>query len=118
MKSVKIVIATLIAIALMVTPIAICTVDDTQSEAADFSELTALIGNIDFEKLRDVDYDHPHTATDQTVSDDIFVGPGEKLYLNKNFNFDDKKSIIVDEGSLYICPNQSFSFSSSAIKTL
>ena len=112
MKSVKIVIATLIAIALMVTPIAICTLDDTQSEAADFSELTELIGDIDFEKLMEVDYNQAHAAADENISGEQIVT--NKQYLNKNFIFDNGATITVYPGaSLYICPNQTFSFSST-----
>ena len=48
MKGVKIVIASLMAIALMVTPIALFATDDTESEAANYQELSDILDKIDF----------------------------------------------------------------------
>ena len=115
MKSVKIVIATLIAVALMVTPIALYSVEDQESDAAvDFAELSSIIGNIDFEKLMSVDYTTASDLTDEAVNSDQTVTMGNYKFMNKNYVLGDKVTITVEEyASLTICPNQSFGLSST-----
>ena len=113
MKSVKIVIATLVAVTLMVTPIAMFAVEDEESDAAvNFAELSGIIGKIDFDKLMELDYSKGTTAENQPVSGVQVVD--DYLYMNKNFIFDDNASIIAYYGdSLTICPNQTFSISTA-----
>ncbi len=118
MKSVKVVIATLIAVALMVTPIALYAVDDTPSDAdTDFTELSQLMSNIDIGKLSELmmkEYNKTSTAADDPVTADRTVSLGEHLYMDKNFIFSDGKSITIESGaSLTINPAQTFSLSSA-----
>lgn len=112
MKSVKIVIASLIAIALMVTPIALFATDNTESEAANYQELSDIFDNIDFEKLMELDYSKGSLADDEEVSGSTDVTT--YMYLSKNYKFADGASITIKAGaSLTMCPTQTFSISST-----
>ena len=114
MKSMKIAMAAILVAALMVIPIALYAVDDTQSEAdpTNYQELADILEDINVQNLMKVDLSKKSTAPDETVSGAVIVQ--DNMYMSKNYKFDNKASITVPTGrSISINPAQSFAISST-----